>query len=80
MHAISLGNDPEELYCLMMGVNLRGQDISPYKAVIGEMRTIFHKVTVAVRKDDAHVDESGQVRPQLLNRNRMNWQSCCRTS
>jgi hypothetical protein len=45
----------------MMGRNLKGQDILPYQSMIGEMRSVFHKVHVNAKKGDAHVDQSGEV-------------------
>ncbi len=43
-HSISVGNNPVELYCLMMGRSLNGHDLMPCISLMGEMREDFHHI------------------------------------
>lgn len=61
IHSISVGNDPVELYCLMMGRSLSGHDLMPCISLVGEMREDFHHVHVKPVLDHTFSDHEEEV-------------------
>lgn len=44
--AVNMGNDPKELYALLMARSLSGADLGPYIPLIGELRSTFDAIHI----------------------------------
>jgi len=56
VHAVSLGNDAQELYSLMMGRSMQGHELQPYMGLMGRLRKKFDAVHLLLA-DDTHAKQ-----------------------